>query len=623
MFSLRYGTRLQWENWKARIWLISVGEVTVSQVESTPEWEGKLLDKDQSDGIIVKLYNPPGLIDDLILEPINRGYCGNPDLPALHIMERFSPWPSIEIISLGMSATRLTSQMYLNMHREMKPKIRREDLLASAPTSLFDSTKPLRQLPGLPGTAPFPPTVPSPVIIRSTLQAIKSIYREFEAEPVWIILEDWALHQAVAALQNLPLSLTIIYPWSISNWDMVSDMVNVVCHCFWSGKQCRARYESRVVSREEDRNMYAATPTKKPRQAMKTGAMFETGDREQFCQLSPTGWVATRNTSLKSSTQTEIILPTSTPDPSMKYTDLSTLPSSTCLSSGSCNGQCGGGSAEDCWCNEMCEDRQDCCCDRDQFCSLSSLGWISNNAIDRPPPTLPSLGNGSSPCLAGTCSGRCGGQAGTGCWCDEVCAEAGDCCCDREDMCYSGNQGWMDRNITSTEAPIYTRPQTLPTSTVSSNQDRGSTSSTTSVSAATAVSTSSTEPSIDSNDTAGHDDLDETMIPTTTLPPLCISSGSCVTRCGGGSDSFCWCDTRCTQAGDCCCDREEVCTRTHAGWVNAVKNMSLTFTLSPSSTNSKVSSSWSSSQPTVPTQSSSQSSPSSLSSYFLLLNLLI
>ena len=295
MFSLRYGTRLQRDNWKARIGLISMGEETVSQVESKLEWEGKLLDKeqqeeetlaitvtyqsDQSDmewhyaaGVIAKLYNPPGLIDDLILEPINRGYSENTDLPALHIMERFSPWP-IEIISLGMSPTRLTSQMFLNMHRE--PKIRREDLLASAPRSLFDRPKPLkivlRQLPGLAGTAPFPPLCPAqysyPLPCRLTSQY---------TEPVWTILEDCALHQAVAALQNLPLSLTTIYPRSISNWDIVSDMVNVVYHCFCSGKQCRARYESTMVPREECRNMYAATPTKKLRKAMKTGALFKT-----------------------------------------------------------------------------------------------------------------------------------------------------------------------------------------------------------------------------------------------------------------------------------------------------------------------------------------------------------
>ena len=118
-------------------------------------------------------------------------------------------------------------------------------------------------------------------------------------------------------------------------------------------------------------------------------------------------------------------------------------------------------------------------------------------------------------------------------------------------MCYQGHQGWMDRNITRLQRHITTiRPQSLPTSTVSSSQEnRGSTSSTKSVSAAIDVSTSSTKPSEDSNDTEAND-LNDTMMLTTTLPTLCISSGSCVPRCGGGSDSSCWCDTRCTQAGD-------------------------------------------------------------------------
>ena len=241
MFSLRYGTRLQRDNWKARIGLISVGEVTVSQVESKLEWEGKLLDKeqqeeetlaitvtyqsDQSDmewhyavGVIAKLYNPPGLIDDLILEPIDRGYSGNTDLPALHIMERFSPWP-IEIISLGMSPSRLTSQMFLNMHRE--PKIRREDLLASAPRSLFDRPKPLkivlRQLPGLAGTAPFPPLCPAkysyPFPCRLTSQYTGSLMQN-QCGPYWRTVPCTRLSQlsrishSVSPPSTLGLSLT-------------------------------------------------------------------------------------------------------------------------------------------------------------------------------------------------------------------------------------------------------------------------------------------------------------------------------------------------------------------------------------------------------------------------------
>jgi hypothetical protein len=36
-----------------------------------------------------------------------------------------------------------------------------------------------------------------------------------------------------------------------------------------------------------------------------------------------------------------------------------------------------------------------------------------------------------------SCEGRCGGSAPAGCWCDEVCHEAGDCCADKCEFCYS------------------------------------------------------------------------------------------------------------------------------------------------------------------------------------------
>ena len=333
-------------------------------------------------------------------------------------------------------------------------------------------------------------------------------------------------------------------------------------------------------------------------------------DRDTLCKLTQADWVSRHQPSTMASIDT-----TTAPSPTTS-TEAATEPGEAavlnttdttspthCISAGSCAGRGGGGSGGDCWVDDICDNTGDCCCDRDrqdclcdryQFCSHSPLGWVSNNANVRPTPTLPSLGAGSLPCLAGSSAGRCGGQAGAGCWCDEVCLEAGDCCCDRG----QGQRGWVDRNITSTEAPSHTRPQTWPS--VSS--------STLSVSTATVVtSISSTEPSEDSNDEVAND-VDKTLIPTTTLPQLCISSGSCVDRCWGGFDSTCWCDTRCSQAQDCCCHKEEVCTRTQAGWVNAVNNISETSTQTPTSTQTLSISTESSSQSTVATQSSNQSS---------------
>jgi hypothetical protein len=55
------------------------------------------------------------------------------------------------------------------------------------------------------------------------------------------------------------------------------------------------------------------------------------------------------------------------------------------------------------------------------------------------------LGSGPGPVTVGamfspnapnSCSGQCGGQAGSGCWCDDLCASFGDCCQDYWSVCY-------------------------------------------------------------------------------------------------------------------------------------------------------------------------------------------
>jgi hypothetical protein len=77
------------------------------------------------------------------------------------------------------------------------------------------------------------------------------------AGPDWLIQEDWALHQAVLVLQELPLSLAGTAPAQITNWDLVADMVNSVSKCFRSPRQCRHRYEATILPREEGRLMYS------------------------------------------------------------------------------------------------------------------------------------------------------------------------------------------------------------------------------------------------------------------------------------------------------------------------------------------------------------------------------
>ena len=123
-------------------------------------------------------------------------------------------------------------------------------------------------------------------------------------------------------------------------------------------------------------------------------------------------------------------------------TTTTTTPPITCRSSGSCDGRCGDEAEDyeedDCFCGGLCDARADCCCDREAFCDLTSLGWISVNRKVVAPPSLPGPVTSPSQCIAGgSCSGRCGGrsQSGSVCWCDQICAQRGDCCCDKEQQC--------------------------------------------------------------------------------------------------------------------------------------------------------------------------------------------
>lgn len=52
-------------------------------------------------------------------------------------------------------------------------------------------------------------------------------------------------------LLELPLNLTIVSPAHTPNWDLVSDVVNSCSRIYRSSKQCRSRYESVLIPREE------------------------------------------------------------------------------------------------------------------------------------------------------------------------------------------------------------------------------------------------------------------------------------------------------------------------------------------------------------------------------------
>ena len=81
-------------------------------------------------------------------------------------------------------------------------------------------------------------------------------------------LHPFTFHQAVQHVLDLPLSLSAMMPAHTPNWDAVSDIVNDAGSIYRSPKQCRQRYESVVIHREEDSQNQPAvlepiTPKKK------------------------------------------------------------------------------------------------------------------------------------------------------------------------------------------------------------------------------------------------------------------------------------------------------------------------------------------------------------------------
>ena len=223
------------------------------------------------------LWKPPGYFEEMEdyctsllynTEPIQED-----DLPPVYIKKEKRNDASIGLINSVVSSP--VSGLPLSP-ADNKPKIRREDNVTTAPKSLFDRPKPFKTIarPRPPGSLNPVTSFPSTTLatqIQNT--AIKTVVKEGDSGPDWLIQEDWALHQAVIALQEMPLSLSANSPAHISNWDMVSDMVNAVSKCYRSPRQCRTRYETTVLPREEGKILYNdITPTKKQK---KTGKLIK------------------------------------------------------------------------------------------------------------------------------------------------------------------------------------------------------------------------------------------------------------------------------------------------------------------------------------------------------------
>ena len=181
-----------------------------------------------------------------------------------------------------------------------------------APRSLFErpqaaipkSTKirnrvPNRHLPpgvGVPSTPPMagaiPPPPTSPVIpgainpVAGLRHPLPRPQVEAENVPEWLVQEDWALLYAVRELQELPVNLVANSPAHTPNWDLVSDMVNSVSRCYRGPRQCRNRYDTIILPREEGR-IYDMPPSAVATMAAQAAAAAAANSKKSKKKQSP------------------------------------------------------------------------------------------------------------------------------------------------------------------------------------------------------------------------------------------------------------------------------------------------------------------------------------------------
>lgn len=243
------------------------------------------------------------------------------ELPPIHVKKELVSLNKLEpmIGTPGFSPTGDMSTM------DYKNKIRNETLYGPiagvmpgptyAPRSLFDRPiNPQKVRPKVPRPHPQPPGRDGPNKVPPLpFHPLPRPQVEAESVPDWLVAEDWALLTAVRDLLELPLNLQATSPAHTPNWDMVADMVNSVSYVYRGPRQCRNRYESIVVPREEGRILFdlssiappdlsqMGTPTSKkkkkqekkslpqpppkPNRPIKTGTLFKQDENRAWTQM--------------------------------------------------------------------------------------------------------------------------------------------------------------------------------------------------------------------------------------------------------------------------------------------------------------------------------------------------
>ena len=211
-------------------------------------------------------------------------------------------------------------------------------------------------------------------------------------------------------------------------------------------------------------------------------------------------------------------------------------PTGQCVTEGSCKGFCGSKAPGGCWCDDKCNGIGDCCADfceqcpnenPDFCCQPNCNGKVCGD--DGCGGSCGECGENESCTTSGTCynpkscKGKCGGKAGSGCWCDDKCPALGDCCEDFCDQCEEVN------------------PQAC------------------------------CEPSCDGK-VCGDDGCGGTC-GECAAGEACSDNGACEPNpnschkvCGVKSPGTCWCDTLCFQLGDCCEDACALCAEELPGY---------------------------------------------------------
>ncbi|KAJ8955138.1 hypothetical protein NQ318_009031 [Aromia moschata] len=147
-------------------------------------------------------------------------------------------------------------------------KLPRKEESTNAPKSLFHSATVLKMRRDL--------KLQKYRLVRPTLQlpGKSSIQKPPVEQPLfheWTIHEDMALLKVIQSFQGLPLNLIVMNPGHTPNWDFVADYVNTVSITYRSPKQCRQRYESHLMQREEGKQLGLDSALKKKKN--KAGAM--------------------------------------------------------------------------------------------------------------------------------------------------------------------------------------------------------------------------------------------------------------------------------------------------------------------------------------------------------------